>query len=105
MNTYELRTYTLKSVEAAESYRTIWIKHIESLKAFGIVTQGVFTVPDAPTRIVALVAYPEGTDPAEATARYMESDLFKADMAGFDFSDFSSVVPTLLAPTSFSPLK
>lgn len=104
MSTYELRSYTLKSVEAAEAYRTIWIRHIASLKAFGIVTHGVFTVPDAPTKIIALVAYPEGQDPAEATARYMGSDLFKADMAGFDFSNFASVEPILLTPTPFSPL-
>lgn len=105
MRAYELRTYTLSSAHAAETYKAIWIKHIESLKAFGVTTHGVFTVPDAPNRIVALVAYPEGADPAEAGGRYMASDLFKADMAGFDPSGFVSVETTLLTPVPFSPLK
>lgn len=105
MGTYELRTYTLKSAKAAETYRAIWILHIESLKTLGITTHGVFTVPGEPTKVIALVAYPEWTDPNELGARYMASDLFKADMAGFDFSDFLSVETTLLAPEPFSPLR
>lgn len=105
MKTYEIRTYTLKSADAAAAYSAIWIKHIESLKAFGIVTHGVFTVPGDPTKIVALVNYPEGVDPGEATRRYMASDLFKADMAGFDFASFASVEATPLTPQTFSPLQ
>lgn len=104
MTTFELRTYTLTSAKAAEIYRAIWIKHIESLKAFDITTHGVFTVSDDPTKVIALVAYAEGTDPAREGGRYMASDLFKADMAGFDFSTFASVETTLLAPAPFSPL-
>jgi len=105
MTTYELRTYTLKSAKAAETYRAIWIKHIESLKAFAITTHGVFSVPSDPTKVVALVAYPEGANPAQLGGHYMASDLFKADMAGFDFSAFASVETTLLAPETFSPLR
>ena len=105
MSTFELRTYTLKSTQAAEAYRAIWIKHIESLKAFGITTHGVFSLPDAPTKVIAVVAYPEGSEPTEVGGRYMASDLFKADMAGFDFSDFVSVEATLLAPEPFSTLR
>ncbi|MBS1166634.1 MAG: family containing protein [Proteobacteria bacterium] len=105
MTIYELRTYTLKSAKAAETYRAIWIKHIESLKAFGITTHGVFSVPSDPTKVVALVAYPEESDPVQVGGHYMASDLFKADMAGFDFSTFASVETTLLAPETFSPLQ
>jgi hypothetical protein len=105
MKTYEMRIYTLKSAEAATAYREIWIKHIESLKAFGIVTHGVFTVASDPAKVVALVNYPEGVDPKAASDRYMASDLFKEDMAGFDFTWFSSVEATLLIPESFSPLQ
>ncbi|WP_370677719.1 NIPSNAP family protein [Pleomorphomonas sp. PLEO] len=104
MKTFQLRIYTLKSAQAAEAYRAIWIKHIESLKAFGITTHGVFTVPDAPTKVIALVNYPQGSDPAIESDRYMTSDLFKADMVGFDFSNFVSVETTLLAPEPCSPL-
>jgi len=105
MRAFELRTYTLKSIRAAEVYRAIWIKHIESLKAFGIITHGVFSVPDAMTKVIALVSYPEGSDPEEVGTRYMASDLFKADMAGFDFSDFISIEATPLAPETFSTLR
>lgn len=105
MNTYEMRVYTLKTAEAAAAYREIWIKHIESLKAFGIVTHGVFAVASDPVKVIALVSYPEGADPKADTDRYMASDLFKADMAGFDFAAFSSVEATLLIPETFSPLQ
>jgi NIPSNAP len=105
MKTYEIRTYTLKSPEAAVAYSAIWIKHIESLKSFGITTHGVFTLPSDPTKVVALVNYADGTDPKTASDLYMASDLFKSDMADFDFSTFSSVEATLLHPQSFSPLQ
>jgi hypothetical protein len=105
MTTYEMRIYTLKSAEAATAYRDIWIKHIESLKTFGIVTHGVFTVASDPAKVVALVGYPEGVDPKAASDRYMASDLFKADMAGFDPAWFSSVETTLLTTETFSPLR
>lgn len=105
MTTYEMRIYTLKSVEAATAYRKIWIKHIESLKAFGIVAHGVFTVASDPAKVVALVDYPEGVDPKAASDRYMASDLFKADMAGFDIAWLSCVETVLLTPETFSPLR
>ena len=35
----------------------------------------------------------------------MACELFKADMAGFDFAWFSSVETTLLTPATFSPLQ
>lgn len=104
MSTYELRTYTLKSAASAEIYRAIWVKHIESLKAFGITTHGVFSVPGDPTKVIALVACPEGEDLVELGRRYMGSDLFKTDMADFDYTEFVSVDSLLLNPTDFSPL-
>ncbi|MCM2441838.1 NIPSNAP family containing protein [Agrobacterium vitis] len=105
MKIYEMRIYTLKSAEAATAYRKIWIKHIESLKAVGITTHGVFTVDGDPNKIVALVNYPEGADPKEVSDRYMTSDLFKEDMTGFDPAWFSSVEAIPLAPEACSPLQ
>ena len=105
MKTYEMRIYTLKSAEAATAYRKIWIKHIEGLKVFGIVTHGVFTVASDPAKVVALVDYPEGVDFKAASDRYMASDLFKADMAGFDIAWLSCVETVLLTPEKFSPLR
>ncbi len=105
MKTYEMRVYTLKSAQAAIAYREIWIKHIESLKAFEIVTHGVFAVANDPAKVVALVSYPEGADPKAVSDRYMASDLFIADMAGFDVEGFASVEATLLIPEIFSPLQ
>ncbi|MVA25034.1 NIPSNAP family protein (plasmid) [Agrobacterium vitis] len=105
MKIFEMRIYTLKSAEAATAYRGIWIKHIESLKATGVTTHGVFTVADDPKKVVALVNYPDGADPKEVTDRYMASDLFKEDMTGFDLAWFSSVEAIPLTPEAFSPLQ
>lgn len=105
MKTFELRIYTLKSAEAAKAYVDVWLKHVESLKTFGIVTHGVFTNPADPTKLIALVNYADGDDAQTVTDRYMASDLFKADIAAFDMADFSSVETTLLSPTTFSPLQ
>ncbi|TLV19970.1 NIPSNAP family containing protein [Klebsiella indica] len=105
MSTFEIRTYTLKSAAAAMAYQTIWLKHIESLHHFGVTTHGVFSAPDDPRRVIALVSYEEGASAGDVTERYMASELFQADMAGFDFSDFVSVEATALLPAPFSPLK
>ena len=102
---YQLRTYSFKSEAAAAAYKMIWVAHIESLKLFDIATLGVFTVPTDPLKVVALVSYADGVDIAEMTVRYMSSDAFKSDMAGFDGSQFAGVSEILLTPTAFSALQ
>jgi hypothetical protein len=54
--------------------------------------------------LFALVSYEAGADAAQVTARYMSSDEFAADMAGFDMRDFTSVETVLLDPTATSPI-
>lgn len=102
---HQLRTYTLATPDAAVIYRQIWEKHIVSLGRLGITTHGVFAAIDEPTKVVALVSYPEGADPRQLDERYMASDDFRSDMAGFDFRSMLSVEATLLAPEPFSPLR
>ena len=71
----EIRTYTLASVEALDQYASVhWKRHIPSLAAHGITTHHVWreVAADVP-RLVALVEYDNGADPAEATKTFMHS--------------------------------
>lgn len=102
---YQLRVYTLASPSSAEIYRRIWEKHIISLERLGIRTHGVFCATDDRSKVIALVSYPEGADPRQLDERYMASDAFRSDMAGFDFHQIVSVEATLLTPETFSPLR
>ena len=70
---YQLRIYTLRTVEALEDYATVhWPRHIPSLRAFGVTAHGIWTDHDADAhRLLALISYPEGADPAEVTTAYM----------------------------------
>lgn len=103
---YQLRTYTLRTAEALEDYATAhWPRHIPSLRAFGVTTHGIWTYHDTDAhRLVALISYPEGTDPAAVTAAYMASPEFSADMDGFDVNNITNVEEILLDPTAASPL-
>jgi hypothetical protein len=103
---YQLRTYTLKTVDALEHYATVhWPRHITSLRAFGVTTHGIWTEHDADAhRLVALISYPTGADPTDITTAYMASPEFAADMDGFDIGDIVSVSEILLDPTAASPL-
>ncbi|EEU33671.1 uncharacterized protein NECHADRAFT_89272 [Fusarium vanettenii 77-13-4] len=100
----ELRSYTLATVNATNQYVQIWKKHIESLKQFNITTRAVWTPEGNDKQVMALVQYAIGDDPADVGAAYMASEAFTNDMVGFNFSNFESVVSTVLDPTSFSPV-
>ncbi len=103
---YQLRIYTLRTAEALEDYATThWPRHIPSLRAFGVTTHGIWTDHNADAhRLLALISYPEGADPAEVTTAYMASPEFTADMDGFDASNIINVEELLLDPTAASPL-
>ncbi|WP_369410503.1 hypothetical protein [Kribbella orskensis] len=61
-----------------------WPRHIPSLRAYGVTTDGIWTDHDAgANRLVALIAYPDGAEPGEVTAAYLASPRFAADMQGF----------------------
>ena len=103
---YQLRIYTLRKAEAPEHYATVhWPRHIPSLRALGVTTHGIWTTHDAATRrLVALISYPDGADPATVTTAYMASPGFAADMDGFDVGDIVNVEELLLEPAAASPL-
>jgi hypothetical protein len=61
-------------------------------------------VGDDAHRLIALISYPDGADPAEVTAAYMASPGFAADMDGFDVSNIINVEEHLLDPAAASPL-
>lgn len=103
---YQLRTYTLRTADALEHYATVhWPRHIPSLRAFGVTTHGIWTQlnPDA-HRLVALISYLDGADPAVVASAYMASPEFAADMEGFDVANIASVEELLLTPAAASPL-
>ncbi|MFD3399234.1 NIPSNAP family protein [Kribbella sp. NPDC058693] len=103
---YQLRIYTLRTAEALREYATVhWPRHIPSLREFGVTTHGIWTDHNAGAhRLIALIAYADGAEPADVTAAYMASPEFAADMQGFDVSNILNVEELLLDPTSGSPL-
>jgi len=103
---FQLRIYTLRSAEALERYATIhWARHVPSLAAFGVTTHGIWTQRgDDDHRLIALISYPDGADPAALTRDFMTSPEFAADMEGFDPQDIVAVDSMLLDPTLSSPI-
>ncbi len=104
MRTYQLRTYRLRTEEAAATYLPHWISHVKSLKLFGVETHAFFSVPSVPRNVVALISFGEHADPQVVMQDYMQSDAFKADMAGFDVTQIEGVETLLLTPRDGSPL-
>jgi len=51
-------------------------------------------------RLIALVEYAIGTYPQDVTARYINSDAFRADMEGFSMQDIVSVTSVFVEPAS-----
>lgn len=99
---YEVRTYTFATAAAAQAYLGVWAKHVVSLKAFGIQTLKYELAPNTEgLQVRALVAYPPGSDPAVLDAVYRASAQLKADMAGFDVSQFRGVQSRLVSRPSF----
>jgi hypothetical protein len=72
---YKIRTYTLSSPSATQSYAKHWQAHISSLETLHIRTIGVWTAWE--NQVIALVKYKDGDDPREMTGRYMQSQCFK----------------------------
>ena len=104
MRMYQLRTYRLRTEEAAAIYLPHWVLHVTSLKLFGVDTHGFFSVPSAPQTVVALISFDEHADHEAVTRAYMESDAFKEDMRGFDVEQIEGVQTLLLKPGEGSPL-
>jgi NIPSNAP len=103
---FQLRIYTLRSLDALERYACVdWARHVPSLAKFGVTTHGVWTERAGKTnRLFALISYPDGADPEKLTTEYLASPEFKADMKGFDDHDMIDVETILLDTTTASPL-
>lgn len=104
---FQLRIYTLRSVEALDRYGAIhWARHIGSLQSFGVETRGIWTSrAGGENRLFALVSYENGADPASVETEYMASSVFAEDMADFDPHDIVDVTSALLDATASSPIR
>lgn len=102
--TTELRVYTLSSAAAVREYTSeFWPRHVVSLNKYGITVHGVWTDADeARHRVIALVGYRPGADPADLAATYRASADFVDDHRRFDMSQVGPPEVTVLAPTPWS---
>jgi len=104
---FQLRIYTLRSVDALHRYAAIhWARHIGSLEAIGVETRGIWTSREGgENRLFALVSFANGADPARVETEYMGGSAFAEDMAGFDPHDIVDVTSVLLDATTSSPIR
>lgn len=104
---FQLRTYTLCSAETLNQYATVhWARHIRTLQGFGVTTHGIWTENSETTnRLVALISFEDGVDPAAITAEVMASSEFAADMTGFDSKNIVAVDSAFLDATECSPIR
>jgi hypothetical protein len=104
---FQLRIYTLRSAEALKQYATIhWARHIATFQGFRVTTHGTWTEHGGNThRLVALISYPNGTDPTALANQVMASPEFAADMEGFDPQDIVAVDSITLDATGSSPIQ
>jgi hypothetical protein len=103
---YQIKTYTLRTAEALQQYATVhWPRHIASMPLFGVTVHGFWTDHEAGAhRLIALLSFRDGIDPAEFLTKYVASPELAADMEGFDVSDIVDVEDLLLDPVAGSPL-
>ncbi|MEU3735283.1 hypothetical protein AB0E81_38790 [Streptomyces sp. NPDC033538] len=103
---YQMKIYTLRTAEALQQYATVhWPRHLSSMPSFGVTVHGFWTDHEAGAhRLIALLSFGEGTDPAAFAAAYLPSPELEADMQGFDVNDIIAVEDLLLDPVAGSPL-
>lgn len=96
----EVRTYTLASMQSLERYADVhWARHIPSLAKYGITTLHIWQETlGAQPRLIAVVKYATGVDPKAATAAFMDSSEFMADMDGFPMDDILNVQSIYVKP-------
>lgn len=103
----ELRTYTLVDADALDRYvSNFWPLHIQSLRKYGIIVHGVWTEHESDgARVVALVGYAPGDDPAQLAETYRRSPDFALDHEDFDVELIASMHAVVLDPIPSSPLR
>lgn len=72
-------------------------------KEHNVRTLGVFSSRTAPEKVIAIVQYPNDSDPSAVMKAYTTSETFKRDLEGFDKSQFASIEGVVIEPTEFSP--
>lgn len=87
----ERRTYTLRSTEAADDYSQHWLHQEQSLTKYNVVVKAVWISRANPKQVIALLQYPVDNDPADIMDKYMNSEAFNNDMAGFDGEQIEKV--------------
>ena len=96
----ELHTYTLESDDALRRYtEEFWPRHVRTLRKYDITVHGVWIDADG-HRVLALVDYPPGSDPAALAERYRTSVDSVTDHANFDDSLITTRQTTHLKPVS-----
>jgi NIPSNAP len=79
---------------------------IPTFQGFQVTTHGIWTEHGGnANRLVALISYPNGTDPAELASEVMASPEFAADMEGFDPQNIVAVDSISLDATGCSPIQ
>ncbi|EHQ26010.1 NIPSNAP family protein [Mucilaginibacter paludis] len=99
----QLRIYTLADKETAAQYLTAnWAKHRINLPKFGFEVKGVWigNTPGIANQVIALVSFPDNGDVDQMTERYLKSQEFAADTAGFDRKKIINVETKILRSAS-----
>jgi hypothetical protein len=106
MRTFELRVYTLRSIEALDFHRAvIYPRHLSSFPRFGIEAHGFWTATaDVESRLFVLASYAAGEDLGDVAQRYMQSIEFAEDIRDFDVSGIVALESTILKPSTSSAL-
>lgn len=99
-----LRIYTLKNQAMADLYFNVhWQRHLISLPKYHIQVDSVHLEQvhevNQPCRVFALVHTKDADDMETLNAQYMQSDDFKADMAGYDMTAILNVEEVKLKAT------
>ncbi|BAL62758.1 hypothetical protein QQG09_00415 [Melissococcus plutonius] len=89
---YQIRIYTMKDRKSAEEYLNIhWKRHLVSLPKYGITVHFVSSEENKEQpRVFVLVSSQTGNI-GELNEKYMQSNDFLQDMAGFDMGAILSV--------------
>lgn len=105
MASIELRTYVLKTTEAAKQFlQLLKPVTITSLPRYKVSTYGVFASQSHPERVILIVRYNEGTPDGKLNG-YAGSDDFKRDFESLDKSTVDRIEHETLEEADWAKLK
>lgn len=92
-----LRTYTFKSAQSALKFSTLFTELSASLQQnHSVSTTGIYISRTKPTKVLAIVNYPSGSEPATVMANFVHSESFRKTLGGFDLSELESIDEDIL---------